>query len=96
MMTPREIDKLVAEYIGTNGGYLNHFSYSIHDQFYSHYCDLDIDVSAYRAKGLTTRKAFIKILKDSKPRDQAKISKYPPAKPVALFCEPLKAANRGR
>jgi len=74
-MTPREIDKLVAEYIGTNGGYLNHFTYSIHDHFYSHYCDLDIDVSAYRANGLTTRRAFIQILKHSKPRDQAKIIK---------------------
>jgi hypothetical protein len=33
-MTPREINKLVEGYIGTNGGYLNHFSYSIHDKFY--------------------------------------------------------------
>jgi putative transposase len=24
------------------------------------------------------------------------VSKYPPAKPVALICEPLKAANRWR
>ena len=73
MMTPREIDRLVEDYIGTNGGYLNNFSYSIHDAFYHRYCDLDVDVAAYRAKGLTTRRAFIAILRDAKPRDQAKI-----------------------
>lgn len=73
MMTPREINKLVEGYIGTSGGYLNGFSYSIHDRFYHQYCDLDIDVPAYRRKGLTTRAAFIEILKDAKPREQAKI-----------------------
>ena len=73
MMTQREIIKLVEDYIGTNGGYLNRFSYSIHDAFYLHWCDLDIDASAYRAKGLTTLKAFIQILRDSEPRTQAKI-----------------------
>lgn len=73
MMTAREIDRLVEDYIGTNGGYLNNFSYSIHDAFYHRYCDLDIDVGAYRAKGMTTRRAFIAILKEAKPRDQAKI-----------------------
>ncbi len=73
MMTPREINKLVEEYIGTEGGYLKHFSYSKHDRFYLHYCDLDIDAADYRAKGLTTLKAFIQILKDSRPREQARI-----------------------
>jgi hypothetical protein len=73
MMTPREINRLVEDYIGTNEGYLNNFSYSIHDTFYHRYCDLDIDVAAYRAKGLTTRRAFIAILRKAKPRDQAKI-----------------------
>jgi len=42
-MTPREINKLVEDYIGTDSGYLNHFSYSKHDQFYYAYCDLDVD-----------------------------------------------------
>ena len=60
MMTPREINKLVEEYIGTDGGYLKHFSYSTHDRFYLHYCDLDIDAAAYRAKGLTTLRASSK------------------------------------
>jgi hypothetical protein len=73
MMTPREIERLVHGYIGTNMGYLNGFSYSIHDAFYNRYCDLEIDVAAYRARGLTTRGAFIDILKEAKPRDQAKI-----------------------
>jgi hypothetical protein len=73
MMTAREINKLVEDYIGTNSGYLNGFSYSIHNTFYHTYCDLDIDVESYRARGLTTRKAFIEILRDAKPRVQAKI-----------------------
>lgn len=73
MMTPREINKLVEEYIGTHDGYLNHFSYSKHDRFYPHYCDLDIDAAEYRSKGMTTLRAFIQILKDSRPREQAKI-----------------------
>lgn len=73
MMTPREISMLVEDYIGTSAGYLNGFSYSIHDAFYHRYCDLDIDVVAYRARGLTTRRAFIAILTEAKPRDQAKI-----------------------
>lgn len=73
-MTIREINKLVEDYIGTTSdGYLRHFSYSKHDSFYHHYCDLDVDVAAYRARGLSTRKAFIQILKDSAPRAQAKI-----------------------
>ncbi len=75
MMTTREINKLVEDYMGTDSGYLNHFSYSKHDRFYHTYCELDIDVASYRAKGLTTRNAFIQILKDSSPREQAKILK---------------------
>jgi hypothetical protein len=73
MMNPREISKLVEDYIGTNSGYLNGFSYSIHETFYPRYCDLDINVEPYRARGLTTRKVFIEILRDAKPRVQAKI-----------------------
>jgi hypothetical protein len=73
MMSPREINKLVEDYIGTEGGYLRNFSYSIHDTFYHIYCGLDVDVPAYRKTGLTTRRAFIAILKDAKPRDQGKI-----------------------
>ena len=73
MMTMREIHKLVEDYIGTHNGYLNGFSYRIHDNFYPRYCDLDIDVAAYRAKGFTTLQAFIQILRGAQARDQAKI-----------------------
>ena len=73
-MTLREINQLVEGYIGTTStGYLQHFSYSKHEAFYHVYCDLDVDVIAYRSRGLSTRNAFIQILKDAKPRDQAKI-----------------------
>jgi hypothetical protein len=73
-MSIHEIDLLVEGYIGTTtDGYLNNFSYSKHERFYPLYCNLDIDVPAYRAKGHTTRTAFIQILKDAQPRDQAKI-----------------------
>jgi hypothetical protein len=73
MMTEREIHKLVEDYIGTDGGYLCGFSYGKHDDFYVRYCDMDVDVPSYRARGLTTRRAFIAILKDSKAREQARI-----------------------
>ncbi len=74
MMNIRDINKLVESYIGTTSdGYLRHFSYSKHEKFYHLYCDIDVDVPSYRARGHTTRTAFIQILKDAKPRDQAKI-----------------------
>src|SRR5215470_11470001 len=73
MMKEREIHKLVEDYIGTDSGYLCGFSYGKHDDFYIRYCDMDVDVASYRARGLTTRRAFIAILKDSKAREQARI-----------------------
>ena len=74
MMQLRHINKLVEEYIGTTSdGYLRHFSYSKHDKFYHVYCDLDVNVPSYRARKHTTRTAFIQILKDAKPHEQAKI-----------------------
>ena len=54
-------------------GFYGRPAYLPHDTFYHHWCDLDVDVPSYRAKGLTTLKAFIQILKDSEPRAQAKI-----------------------
>lgn len=75
-MTPKEIDWLVQDYIGTSSdGYLLHFSYSKHEEFYYRYCDLEVDVPAYRARAGSTRKTFILILKEAAPRDQAKIIK---------------------
>ncbi len=74
MMTFREIQMLVEDYIGVDSGYLKGFSYRIHENFYKDFCKLDdIDVEAVRAKAGTTRRAFIEILKNAKPRDQAKI-----------------------
>jgi hypothetical protein len=72
-MTMREITMLVEDYLGTSGGYLNYFSYSEHESFYHTYCDLEVDVAEVRKINGTTRKAFIAILKDAVPRDQAKI-----------------------
>jgi len=74
MITIREINRLVEDYIGTTSdGYLKHFSYSKHDAFYHTYCDVEIDVPTCRARCGSTRKTFIQILKDATPRDQAKI-----------------------
>jgi hypothetical protein len=103
-----EINLLVEKYIGTTQGYLNNFSYSSHESFYPVYCGLDIDVVAYRKQSLTTRNAFIQILKDAQPRDQAKIIRgvfklLPPPKLLsdeiaqakkALYDELLAVASR--
>lgn len=73
-MTIREINKLVEDYIGTTSdGYLSHFSYSKHEKFYHLYCDVEVDVPAYRSRGHSTRTAFMQILKDVSPQNQAKI-----------------------
>lgn len=73
MMTSKEIHDLVENYIGSDCGYLNHFSYAKHEEFYLRYCDIDVDVPAYRKTAGTTRKAFIAILKDLPPKDQARV-----------------------
>lgn len=69
-LTKSEIMKIVNRYIGVSGGYLGDFSYRTHAEFYSEYCDLDIDPSQY---GETTRERFIAILSISPPHVQAKI-----------------------
>ena len=48
MMTAREVTKLVEGYIGITDGYLNGFSYNIHDGFYIQYCDIEVDVADVR------------------------------------------------
>jgi hypothetical protein len=72
-MTQPEIFLLVTEYLGGDGGYLWGFSYAEHDDFYPHWCNLDIDASEARSRFGTTRKAFIGILRESSPDDQARI-----------------------
>lgn len=72
-MTSSEITKLVERYIGTDQGYLNHFSYCSHERFYSVYCGLDIDVVSRRKECGTTKRTFVHILQAASPADQAKI-----------------------
>lgn len=80
-LTGREIIRIVNRYIGVSGGYLGDFSYRTHSEFYSEYCDLDIDPFEHLNEG-TTRERFIRVLEVSPPPDQAKIirgviDKYP-------------------
>lgn len=107
-MTPVEITRLVERYIGTDTGYLQGFSYSSHEDFYSLYCDLDIDVSAYRKRFGTTRRTYIGILQEVAPKDQAKILRGtfafvnspdapeddPDPKRLALYQELVEVAKR--
>lgn len=69
-LTNSEIMKIVNQYIGVSGGYLGDFSYRTHADFYTEYCEVDIDHSQYRG---TTRERFIAILSSSQPHVQAKI-----------------------
>jgi len=71
-LTRRDIVLLVNRYIGVSGGYLGDFSYRTHDEFYSEYCDLDIN--PYDFPG-TTRERFIQILENADPGTQAVILK---------------------
>lgn len=63
--------RVVATYIGVSGGYLNGFSYRELSEFYPVYCDLDVD--PFEFQGNTTRERFISVLRESSPRDQARI-----------------------
>lgn len=79
-LNDREVIRVVNRYIGVNGGYLGDFSYRTHADFYSEYCDLDINPNTHEG---TTRERFIDILSSLAPRDQAKvlrgvIERFPP------------------
>ena len=69
-LTRGELMKVVNRYIGVSNGYLGDFNYNSHSDFYSEYCDLDINPFDYPG---TTRERFIAILNASDPRTQAKI-----------------------
>jgi hypothetical protein len=69
-LTRAEVMKVVNRWIGVSGGYLGDFSYRTHADFYSEYCDLDIN--PYDLDG-TTRERFTHILSSAEPADQAKI-----------------------
>jgi hypothetical protein len=80
-LTGGEIIRIINRYIGVSGGYLGDFSYRTHSEFYSEYCELDINPFDYLEEG-TTRERFIRVLEASPPHDQAKIirgviEKYP-------------------
>ena len=65
---------LVYDYIGVSSdGYLRGFSYRSHEEFYSRYCNLTIDVVEARGQFGTTRNTFLEILKRAAPEDQARI-----------------------
>ena len=58
--------KIVNKYIGVNSGYLGHFSYRLHHDFYPEHCDLDINPNDYEG---TTRDRFIKIISGARDRE---------------------------
>ena len=60
MLKKSEIYRFVNDYIGVSGGYLIGFSYTTHYEFYPSYCDLEINVAAYKPG--TTSEKFIRIL----------------------------------
>lgn len=66
-----EIHWVVNSYIGVSGGYLGDFTYRTHREFYSAFCDLDLNPEAY--PGTTTRERFIAVLSNAEPRNQAAI-----------------------
>lgn len=72
-MQPKSIIiKVVNRYIGVSGGYLGDFSYRTHADFYTEYCDLDID--PYQFEG-TTRQRFIEIFESIDNASKAKMLK---------------------
>jgi hypothetical protein len=86
MLKQSEIYRLVNDYIGVSGGYLNGFSYRTHYEFYPGYCDLPINVADYEPG--TTREKFIRILEQASPLVQSKILKGIFKKfPVSYFDE---------
>lgn len=86
MLKQSEIYRLVNDYIGVSGGYLNGFSYRTHYEFYPYYCDLPINVADYEPG--TTREKFIRILEQASPLVQSKILKGIFKKfPVSYFDE---------
>lgn len=87
-LTLGEINRVVYSYIGVDSGYLGDFSYRTHAEFYTDYCDLNID--PYQLDG-TTRERFIAILKSQHAFNQAKIlrgvlNRFPLNAPEAPQC----------
>jgi hypothetical protein len=70
-LTRGEILRIVNNYIGVSGGYLNGFSYRGLSEFYPVYCDLDID--PFQFEGNTTRERFVSVLEATDSATQARI-----------------------
>lgn len=66
-----DVHWIVNSYIGVGAGFLGDFSERTHREFYSAYCDLEVDADA--APGRTTRERFISILTAADARMQAAI-----------------------
>jgi len=79
-LTRKEIDQLVNDWIGVNGGYLGDFSYRSHDRFWMNTCELEVDTAAFPG---TTRMCFENTLFEASALEQAAalraiLDDYPP------------------
>lgn len=70
MLTSIEIMMIVNDYIGVEGGNLSGFSFKSLEEFYPHYCSLEIDTNEYTG---TKKERFINILRQSGQEQQSKI-----------------------
>lgn len=74
-LTRNEIDRLVRQWIGVDGGYLGQpeflrFSYPSHDEFWMNTCGVDADTHGFPG---TTRECFIETLSRVSPNHQAAV-----------------------
>jgi len=67
-LTRKEIDRLVNDWIGVNGGYLGDFSYRTHDRFWMDMCEREVNTSAFPG---TTRMCFENTLFEASALEQA-------------------------
>lgn len=72
-MSKGEILRLVNDYIGCESGHIGDFSYATLQEFYPHYCGIDVDTESLQSSGLTKRKIFIHILEQATSREQARV-----------------------
>ncbi|HEX8411818.1 MAG TPA: abortive infection family protein [Thermoanaerobaculia bacterium] len=71
-LTKAEIARVINDYIGVDGGYLQDFSYTKLDEFYPYYCDLDVEPQKLYPD-TTTRRRFQAILETADAPIQARI-----------------------
>jgi hypothetical protein len=61
---------IVNDYIGVDAGNLHHFSHKSLEEFYPHYCGLDIDLSQFPG---TKKDKFIAVIKQASKEQQGQI-----------------------